>query len=195
MPQQKHAAKKDEGQEEKQYTLNHSKANGARKDADKSKSPNGTNRDASSQKTDYSSAVACTTHWEDAEHMERNFQAYREFKGQDDKNSKDAEDQAKKRANGSSSSSPHKKRKTAANQDDKPRGTAGSITRVPKEGQQVQWKAQSGYVDGVVVEVVYEEKKVDGKKVKASKEDPRVVLKSDASGNICVHKPEAVYFD
>lgn len=42
---------------------------------------------------------------------------------------------------------------------------------------------------------MYEEKEVDGKKIKASKEDPRVVLKSDASGKICVHKPAVVYWE
>ncbi|KAH7061682.1 hypothetical protein BKA63DRAFT_392401, partial [Paraphoma chrysanthemicola] len=190
------AANKEDGQDDKQYTLNHSKANGARKDADKARS-NGSGKDATSQKTDYANAVACTTHWEDADHMERNFKAYRDFKGDDGKISKDAEEQVKKRINGSNPSSPNKKQKTDtdANRHDEPSGTAGSITRVPKQGQQVQWKALPGYVDGVVVEVVYTEKKVDGKNVKASKEDPHVVLKSDASGKICIHKPEAVYFD
>ncbi|KAF2026125.1 hypothetical protein EK21DRAFT_92667 [Setomelanomma holmii] len=199
MPPKKQASK-EESQEEKQYTLNHSKANGARKDAEKSNSSNGSDKPASSQKKDYSNAVACTTHWEDPEHMERNFQAYKDFKGQQGrKYSKDegsgSEEQAKKRSNGASSSSSNKKQKTNANKHDEPSGTAGSKTRVPQKGQQVQWKALPGYVDGLVVEVVYGEKKVDGKNIKASKEDPRVVLKSDASGKICIHKPEAVYFD
>ncbi|KAK4988087.1 hypothetical protein LTR50_004203 [Elasticomyces elasticus] len=71
---------------------------------------------------------------------------------------------------------------------------AGSKGRLPKKGQRVQWKSLSGYVDGEVVEVATEEKEVDGKKVNASEDDPRVVLKSISSGKIAVHKPEAVFF-
>jgi hypothetical protein len=51
------------------------------------------------------------------------------------------------------------------------------------------------FVDGGVIEVVYEETKVEGKSVKASKQDPRIVMMSDASGKTCVYEPEAVYFD
>ncbi|KAK4507856.1 hypothetical protein PRZ48_001591 [Zasmidium cellare] len=71
----------------------------------------------------------------------------------------------------------------------------GSADRLPKKGQQVQWKAMPGYVDGEVVEVLTQGKNVDGKSVKASKEDPKIVLKSNKSGKICVHKPDACYFE
>lgn len=105
---------------------------------------------------------------------------------------------APKRGHGANSKcAPNKKQKTSNNGTDKagaPKGKAGDKTRVPQEGDKVQWHALPGYVDGEVVEVVYEEKEVQGKKVKASKEDPRVVLRSEKSGKICVHKPEAVYF-
>lgn len=72
--------------------------------------------------------------------------------------------------------------------------TQGSAERLPEVGQQVEWKALPGFVDGEVVEILREEKEVDGKNVKASDDDPRLVLKSNKSGKICVHKPEAVYF-
>ncbi|KAH9893124.1 hypothetical protein F4778DRAFT_310577 [Xylariomycetidae sp. FL2044] len=71
----------------------------------------------------------------------------------------------------------------------------GSKARLPKEGQQVQWKALPGYVDGEVVEILTKSKEVNGKQVKASEADPRIVLKSNKSGKICVHKPGAVYFE
>lgn len=45
---------------------------------------------------------------------------------------------------------------------------------MPKLGQQVQWKALPGYVDGEVVEVVYEEKEVEGKAVKTTEEDSQL---------------------
>ncbi|KAI1871098.1 hypothetical protein JX265_006138 [Neoarthrinium moseri] len=80
---------------------------------------------------------------------------------------------------------------------DEPRdpSTQGSNSRLPEKGQQVHWKALPGYVDGEVVEILTSSKEVDGKSVKASEDDPRIVLKSNKSGKICVHKADAVYFD
>ncbi|KAK7521976.1 hypothetical protein IWZ03DRAFT_435472, partial [Phyllosticta citriasiana] len=76
-----------------------------------------------------------------------------------------------------------------------PPAKQGSKDRLPKEGQHVHWKALPGYVEGEVVEIVDEEKEVEGKQVKGSKGDPRIVLRSKSTGKICVHKPEAVFFD
>ena len=72
--------------------------------------------------------------------------------------------------------------------------TQGSADRLPEVGQQVEWKALPGFVDGEVIEILREEKEVDGKNVKASEDDPRLVQKSNKSGKICVHKLEALYF-
>lgn len=71
----------------------------------------------------------------------------------------------------------------------------GSTDRLPKMGQKVQWKALPGYVDGEVVEIVTEEKEVEGKQVKGSEKDPRIVLKSSSSGKIAVHKPDACFYE
>lgn len=71
----------------------------------------------------------------------------------------------------------------------------GSNDRLPKKGQQVHWKAMPGWVDGEVVEIVTKQKTVEGKQIKASEDDPRLVLKSNSSGKICVHKPDNIYFD
>jgi hypothetical protein len=163
---------------------------------------------ATSQKNDMSNATGCHDHWEDAEHLARNLAAYKEFQennrkptdgaqGGSSPTARDDEGEisGKKRSRGQNASSPNKKQKSHGLKHDEPSGTAGDKDRVPKEGQKVQWNSIAGYVDGEVVEVVYEEKSVDGKSVKGSKEDPRVVLRSDASGKICVHKPEAVWFD
>lgn len=68
-----------------------------------------------------------------------------------------------------------------------------SADRLPQKGQRVSWKALPGWVHGETVEVLTKEKTVDGKKVKASEKDPRIVMKSD-NGKIAVHKPAAVYF-
>jgi hypothetical protein len=188
----KHSREADETKQHanhkgKQYVDNTRKAKEAKKSGSEA---NDSNNQATSQRTDYKSATGCTEHWEDPEHLKKNMQAYKTFKGQSQESEKDGGDQGKKRTHAAKASSPNKKQKN-----DEPVGAAGSITRVPKKGQKVQWHALPGYVDGEVVEVVYEEKEIEGKKVEASKEDPRIVLKSEASGKICVHKPSAVYFD
>lgn len=69
-----------------------------------------------------------------------------------------------------------------------------SADRLPKKGQTVHWKALPGWVEGTCVEIVRENKEVEGKSVKAKRDDPRIVMKSK-NGKIAVHKPEAVYFD
>ncbi|KAL9108105.1 MAG: hypothetical protein Q9227_007080 [Pyrenula ochraceoflavens] len=69
-----------------------------------------------------------------------------------------------------------------------------SADRLPDKGQSVTWKALPGWVEGEVIEILRQNKEVDGKNVKASQNDPRIVMKSK-SGKVCVHKPEAVYFE
>ncbi|KNG44586.1 hypothetical protein TW65_08511 [Stemphylium lycopersici] len=184
--------KKQQGSKEgKQHVANTPKAAKARKDV----SSNGNSNEYT--KIDKKSVTDCTTHWDDPEHMERNQREFKRFQ-EDNRKSKNTsqDDQAgKKRGRGANVNPPNKKQKNTGGKQDGPTGAAGDKTRVPKKGQKVQWHSLPGYVNGEVVEVLYEEKDVDGKHVKASKEDPRVVLKSDSSGKICVHKPEAVYFD
>ncbi|KAJ4387696.1 hypothetical protein N0V93_008295 [Gnomoniopsis smithogilvyi] len=76
-----------------------------------------------------------------------------------------------------------------------PPAQQGSNDRLPKKGQKdVHWKALPGWVHGEVVEIVTSSKSVEGKQIKASKSDPRIVLRSK-SGKICVHKPDNIYFD
>jgi hypothetical protein len=181
-------AKKQEGSKEgKQHVANTSKASQARKNA----SNDSLTKDT---KIDKPSITDCTTNWDDPEHMEHNQKEYKKFMENNRKAKSTPQDDhpGKKRSRGANTDSPKKKQKSSR---DEPTGTAGSKTRVPEKGQKVQWHSLPGYIDGEVVEVVYEEKEVDGKKVKGSQEDPRVVLKSDSSGKICVHKPEAVYFE
>jgi hypothetical protein len=152
---------------------------------------------ATSQKKDYTSAQNCTEHWEDEVHLAKNLEAYKSFQETNRASATASDKEAKKRPNktaSSSSTAPNKKHKSNGAHDD-PVGAAGSITRVPKTGQKVQWYALSGYVDGEVVEVVYEEKEVEGEKVEASKEDPRVVVRSEGKGKVCVHKPDDVFFE
>ncbi|OAG08991.1 uncharacterized protein CC84DRAFT_1185669 [Paraphaeosphaeria sporulosa] len=202
--------KKQQGSKEgNQYVANTSKAKSARKHASKdTENANG--------KPNMKDAQSCTHHWEDEEHLKNGQKAYQEFKeqnkkdgaasveAQSDSGSAHSDDQEhptpKKRGRGANASGSNKKQKTSGGSDERngsagDKNPAGDKNRVPQVGQKVQWKALPGYVDGEVVEVAYEEKTVEGKAVKASKEDPRIVLKSSSSGKIAVHKPEAVYFN
>ncbi|KAF2733253.1 hypothetical protein EJ04DRAFT_513348 [Polyplosphaeria fusca] len=155
----------------------------------------------------------CAQHWEDAVQLRDGQEAYDSFKDDEktdgegsqqtesendrgsasDQSGDQGKQQTKKRGRGANQKGSSKRQKNGGDKY-KANGAAGDKTRVPQEGQKVQWKALPGMVDGEVVEVVYEEKTVEGKKVKGSKEDPRIVLKSSSSGKIAVHKPEAVYF-
>ncbi|KAF2106683.1 hypothetical protein BDV96DRAFT_590696 [Lophiotrema nucula] len=160
-------------------------------------------------------ADSCIHHWEKDAHIRDGMKHYQAFRDKDSRSDGDEimEDQQEddegagsnegtvqeipqiqKRGGGANQSGPKKKQKTNDRQDG-PQGAAGDKTRVPKKGQTVQWKTIQGFVEGEAVEVVYEEKTVEGKSAKGSKEDPRVVLKSSSTGKIAVHKPEAVYFD
>ncbi|KAG9188105.1 hypothetical protein G6011_02028 [Alternaria panax] len=185
-------AKKQEGSKAgKQHVANTPKAADARKDASKDDKRHGYTKIEKKSKTD------CTTQWDDPDHMENDQREYQKFLETNRKSKSPPQDEhlGKKRGRGANAGPRSKKQKGADGKRDEPIGAAGDKTRVPKKGQKVQWHTLPGYIDGEVVEVVYEDKMVDGKSVKASKEDPRVVLKSDATGKMCVHKPEAVYFD
>ncbi|KAK5703297.1 hypothetical protein LTR97_004246 [Elasticomyces elasticus] len=100
----------------------------------------------------------------------------------------------KQKANDRSGNAP-KGKVGSKHMDAKEPAPRGSADRLPKESQKITWKAMPGYVDGKVVEILTAARKINGKNVKASEKDPRVVMKSESSGKICVHKPEACFYD
>lgn len=115
-------------------------------------------------------------------------------------NDESERDQKKQRSNGSKGEGKAKGKAsgTIGSKHDKADAPAqqGSTERLPKKGQKgVHWKAMPGWVEGEVIEIVTSSKSVEGKQVKGSKDDPKVVLKSKSSGKICVHKADNVYFD
>lgn len=78
---------------------------------------------------------------------------------------------------------------------DSPPAPSGSADRLPKIGATVYWHALPGWCEGTVLEVLVKDTKHNGKTVKASKDDPRIVLKSSGpTGKKAVHKAESVYF-
>lgn len=216
-------AQKQKGSKQgKQYVENTPKAKQARKDASKGDGDledqrdveNGRDETSNSPKKGNTEAKDCNAHWEDAAQSKDEHDEYRKFKDQErvaeeehseqgertdsehhgSEEAENEEEITNKRGRGVNQRGPNKKQKKSGRKD-QPNGTAGDKSRVPEVGQKVQWKALPGIVDGEVMEVVYEEKQVDGKTVKGSKEDPRIVLKSSSSGKIAIHKPEVVYFD
>lgn len=170
-------------------------------------------------------ATDCTQHWEDEEHLAQNKAAFQEFRAAaaGRKPSSASSTSASAASTGSDSASPADddhhgavpagmKRGRGANhpgdqQSKKPKSTdrdrdhdpdglpRGDKTRVPRVGQHVHWKHGKGFASGDVVEVLYAETEVDGHTAQASKEDPRLVLRTASSGRRAVHKPEDVYFD
>jgi hypothetical protein len=162
-------------------------------------------------KSHRASAKDCTEHWEDEEHLEQNKKDFQEFRAHHNKSSTSPAGSASggsdsdlhgevpsgmKRGRGANLPASGNPSKKAKSEERDPSGLPrGDKTRVPSVGQHVHWKHGKGFAKGEVVEVLYEEKEVEGKKAEASKEDPRLVLKTDSSGKLAVHKPEDCYFD
>ena len=187
--------KKLQGSSEgKQHVQNTSKAQGARGKANKEESEKYDAKKAKEQ--------------EQADEQE----AEEEADGDDgeDNNAKNDEETEKpaprKRGRPAKANRANKKQKTGGgsgkqngsigSKHDSPDAPApqASATRLPKKGQEVHWKSLPGWVSGECVDVVYEEKEIEGKKVKGKKEDPRIVMRSK-NGKIAAHKPEVVYFE
>ncbi|KAF2874659.1 hypothetical protein BDV95DRAFT_626369 [Massariosphaeria phaeospora] len=180
--------KQQGGKEGKQHVANTPEAKEARKQASK---------DAAHDIDSRKNLMDCTQHWEDAVQQRADKDELDKSEADDDKSGDDAEgsehsasaqsgdetkqQNPKKRGRGSTQNGAAKKQKKGDRKGE-PNGTAGST------------KPPSGFVNGEVVEVAYEEKTVEGKAVKAGSEDPRVVLRSSSSGRVAVHKLGAVYF-
>jgi Hypervirulence associated proteins TUDOR domain len=67
-----------------------------------------------------------------------------------------------------------------------------SETPILKKGDQVEWETSQGKTRGTVKKKVASSMKVKGYKVKASENDPQVLVESDKTGQQAVHKPSAL---
>ena len=186
--------KLDESKEGKQFVGNTEKAKGARKKVNKDQDEKYEAKKAEEKEgadgQDREDAEDEDGHEEQTEEPKKEPQPGQKRgrgrpPGPNKKAKKDSGSSAKK-SNGTVGS-----KKDSAN----PPAQQASKDRLPSKGQNVSWKALPGWVEGTVVEIVSEEKEVEGKTVKGKEGDPRVVMKSSSSGKIAVHKPEAVYFD
>jgi hypothetical protein len=61
-----------------------------------------------------------------------------------------------------------------------------------KKGDKVTWKSHGSEAVGKVEKKITSETEEAGRKVKASKDDPQFLVKSDKSGGEAVHKPSAL---
>ncbi len=61
-----------------------------------------------------------------------------------------------------------------------------------KRGDKVKWKSHGGEAVGEVVKKITSDTEAGGRKVKASKDEPQYLVKSDKSGGEAVHKPSAL---
>ena len=62
----------------------------------------------------------------------------------------------------------------------------------PSKGDHVTWKTHGTTTEGVVEKKITSETEAGGRTVKASKDEPQFLVKSDKSGKEAVHKPGAL---
>ncbi|MBE7210342.1 MAG: DUF2945 domain-containing protein [Gluconacetobacter diazotrophicus] len=64
--------------------------------------------------------------------------------------------------------------------------------KTPAKGDTVTWKTPQGETKGKVEKIVTGRTKVGSHEVKASEDEPQVVVKSDKTGKKAAHKPSAL---
>lgn len=60
------------------------------------------------------------------------------------------------------------------------------------KGDEVSWRSHGATVKGEVVEGITRDTEAAGRTVRASKDDPQYLVRSDNSGKDAVHKPGAL---
>jgi hypothetical protein len=61
-----------------------------------------------------------------------------------------------------------------------------------KKGDKVEWDSHGGTAVGEVVKKITSDTEAAGRTVRASKDDPQYLVRSDKSGGEAVHKPSAL---
>ena len=61
-----------------------------------------------------------------------------------------------------------------------------------RKGDEVTWQSHGGTAEGKVRKKITSDTEAGGRQVRASKDDPQYLVKSDKSGGEAVHKPEAL---
>ncbi len=60
------------------------------------------------------------------------------------------------------------------------------------KGDRVTWSSHGGEAEGVVVRKITEDTEAGGRTVRASKDEPQYLVRSEKSGGEAVHKPSAL---
>jgi hypothetical protein len=78
--------------------------------------------------------------------------------------------------------------------DDRPkhRGGAKQMSQEFKKGDRVTWNSHGGSAEGEVLRRITEDTELASRKVRASKNDPQYLVRSDKSDGEAVHKPSAL---
>ncbi len=63
------------------------------------------------------------------------------------------------------------------------------------KGDHVTWKSHGGEAVGTVEKKITKDTEEAGRTVRASKDDPQYLVKSEKSGGEAVHKPSALHKD
>ena len=61
-----------------------------------------------------------------------------------------------------------------------------------KKGDSVTWKSHGGTAEGTVEKKITSDTEAAGRTVRASKDEPQYLVKSEKSGGEAVHKPSAL---
>ncbi len=61
-----------------------------------------------------------------------------------------------------------------------------------RRGDKVRWESHGGEATGVVVRKITSDTEAAGRTVRASKDEPQYLVRSDKSGGEAVHKPSAL---
>lgn len=61
------------------------------------------------------------------------------------------------------------------------------------KGDHVSWKTHGTTTEGEVEKEITSDTEAAGRKVRASKDDPQYLVRSDKSGREAVHKPDALH--
>lgn len=61
-----------------------------------------------------------------------------------------------------------------------------------KKGDKVRWNSHGGEAVGTVERTITEDTEEAGRTVKASKDEPQYLVRSEKSGGTAVHKPDAL---
>jgi len=62
-----------------------------------------------------------------------------------------------------------------------------------KKGDAVTWQSHGSTAEGKVVKKITVDTEAAGRTVRASRDDPQYLVKSDKSGGEAVHKPSALH--